>query len=61
MGKYINIGLLTVNIAMIIAVFTVLFPALTFATDFDSPQAKDKAELQEKLNVVKTIEFEIGE
>jgi hypothetical protein len=44
------------NIALI-AVFTVLFPLMPFAMDYDSPQAKEKAELQEKLNVVKTIEF----
>jgi hypothetical protein len=55
MGKHINIGLLPVNIALI-AVFTVLFPVMSFATDYDSVQAKEKAELQEKLNVVKTIE-----
>ncbi len=55
MGKHNNFGILPVNIA-IIAIFTVLFPYSAYGTDFDSPQAQDKAELQEKLNVVKTIE-----
>ncbi len=43
------------NIALI-AVFTVLFPLMSLATDYDSAQAREKAELQEKLNIVKTIE-----
>lgn len=55
MGKRLNIGLHPVSIA-VIAVFIVLTPCSSFGTEYDSPQSKDKAELQEKLNVVKTIE-----
>jgi len=42
LNNKLNIG----NIAFI-AVFAVLFPVLSFAAEYDSPQAKDTAELQE--------------
>jgi len=55
MQEYLNNKLRIGNIALI-AVFAVLLPVLSSAADYDFPQAKEKAELQEKLNVVKTIE-----
>ena len=55
MQEYVNYKLNIGNIALI-AVFTVLFPVLSSATEYDFPQAQENAELQEKLNVVKTIE-----
>ncbi|MCP4231013.1 MAG: hypothetical protein GY771_12820 [bacterium] len=56
MKEHLNCNLSLIGNIAFIAIFTFLFAVPSPGIEYDFPQAKEKAELQEKLNFVKTIE-----